>query len=69
MHRLHTLDNRTEAFVTSFVNIPTKYTWKMGGSSRRTKKYCMKQSKGFVEMVKEKKAAQQQVLNAIRAKK
>ena len=35
MHRFHPLDNRrTEAFGTSFENIPSKYTWKMGKNSR-----------------------------------
>lgn len=35
----------------------------------RTKKDCMKRYKELVEMVKAKKAAQEQVLNASRAKK
>ena len=65
--------NRTEACVTAaFVNVPSKYTCKMGEIAAAVPdraRACTKQCKDLVEMVKAKKAAQKQVLNAIRAKK
>ncbi|XP_025785596.1 dnaJ homolog subfamily C member 2 [Puma concolor] len=58
-----------QALKTYPVNTPERWEKIAEAVPGRTKKDCMKRYKELVEMVKAKKAAQEQVLNASRAKK
>ncbi|XP_073095075.1 dnaJ homolog subfamily C member 2 isoform X2 [Manis javanica] len=58
-----------QALKTYPVNTPERWEKIAEAVPGRTKKNCMKRYKELVEMVKAKKAAQEQVLNASRAKK
>uniref|UniRef100_A0A7N5KP34 DnaJ homolog subfamily C member 2 n=1 Tax=Ailuropoda melanoleuca TaxID=9646 RepID=A0A7N5KP34_AILME len=58
-----------QALKTYPVNTPERWEKIAAAVPGRTKKDCMKRYKELVEMVKAKKAAQEQVLNASRAKK
>uniref|UniRef100_G3UB14 DnaJ homolog subfamily C member 2 n=1 Tax=Loxodonta africana TaxID=9785 RepID=G3UB14_LOXAF len=58
-----------QALKTYPVNTPERWEKIADAVPGRTKKDCMKRYKELVEMVKAKKAAQEQVLNASRAKK
>ncbi|XP_075713433.1 dnaJ homolog subfamily C member 2 isoform X2 [Rhinoderma darwinii] len=58
-----------QALKTYPVNTPERWEMIAGAVPGRSKKDCMKRYKELVEMVKAKKAAQEQVLNATRAKK
>lgn len=58
-----------QALKTYPVNTPERWEKIAEAVPGRTKKDCMRRYKELVEMVKAKKAAQEQVLNASRARK
>ena len=74
MCRFHVLTTEEQklleqALKTYPVNTPERWEKIAEAVPGRTKKDCMKRYKELVEMVKAKKAAQEQVLNASRGKK